>query len=97
MARITLRQLLDPAAEYGYCLPALNINNMDPGLAIRDADHAAQSLGIMSSPRGAPARRQTRTPSLTGRPCGQGPTKVTWPVGARITLLGEGRDVLLGW
>ena len=29
MARITLRQLLDHAAEHGYGVPAFNINNMD--------------------------------------------------------------------
>ena len=28
MARITLRQLLDHAAEHGYGVPAFNINNM---------------------------------------------------------------------
>ena len=34
MARITLRQLLDHAAEFGYGLPAFNINNMEQALAI---------------------------------------------------------------
>jgi fructose/tagatose bisphosphate aldolase len=34
MARITLRQLLDHAAEHGYGVPAFNINNMEQGLAI---------------------------------------------------------------
>ena len=29
MARITLRQLLDHAAENGYGVPAFNINNME--------------------------------------------------------------------
>ena len=29
MARITLRQLLDHAAEKGYGVPAFNINNME--------------------------------------------------------------------
>ena len=31
---ITLRQLLDHAAENGYGLPAFNINNLEQGLAI---------------------------------------------------------------
>ena len=34
MARITLRQLLDHAAERGYGVPAFNINNMEQVLAI---------------------------------------------------------------
>ncbi len=42
-------------------------------------------------------RRQTRTPILTGLPFGHVPTKVTMPVGAKVTLLVEGRDVLIGW
>jgi fructose-bisphosphate aldolase class II len=36
MARITLRQLLDHAAEHDYGVPAFNINNMEQGLAISD-------------------------------------------------------------
>ena len=39
MARITLRQLLDHAAENDYGLPAYNINNMEQGLAIMEAAH----------------------------------------------------------
>ena len=42
-------------------------------------------------------RSETRTPILTGRPCGHVPTKVTMPVGARVTLLVDGRNVLIGW
>ena len=37
MARITLRQLLDHAAEHGYGVPAFNINNMEQALAILEA------------------------------------------------------------
>jgi fructose-bisphosphate aldolase class II len=37
MALITLRQLLDHAAERGYGVPAFNINNMEQGLAILKA------------------------------------------------------------
>ena len=37
MALITLRQLLDHAAEHSYGVPAFNINNMEQGLAIVDA------------------------------------------------------------
>ncbi len=42
-------------------------------------------------------RSLTRTPILTGLPFGHVPTKVTLPVGARVTLLVQGRDVLIGW
>jgi len=42
-------------------------------------------------------RGLTRTPILTGLPFGHVPTKVTMPVGARVTLLVQGRDVLVGW
>ena len=34
MARITLRQLLDHAAEHDYGVPAFNINNMEQALAM---------------------------------------------------------------
>lgn len=42
-------------------------------------------------------RSVTRVPVLTGLPFGHVPTKVSLPVGARVTLLVQGRDVLLGW
>jgi muramoyltetrapeptide carboxypeptidase len=42
-------------------------------------------------------RTLTKTPILTGLPFGHVPTKVTMPVGARVTLLVQGRDVLIGW
>ena len=42
-------------------------------------------------------RSVTKTPILTGLPFGHVPTKVCLPVGARVTLLVQGRDVLLGW
>lgn len=42
-------------------------------------------------------RSRTRTPILTGLPFGHVPTKVTVPVGARVELFVEGRQVLMGW
>ena len=42
-------------------------------------------------------RSVTKTPILTGLPFGHVPTKVTMPVGARVELLVDGRDVLIGW
>ncbi len=42
-------------------------------------------------------RSVTRTPILTGLPFGHIETKVTMPVGAKVTLLVQDRDVLIGW
>ena len=42
-------------------------------------------------------RQQVRTPILTNLPFGHVATKVLLPVGARVDLNGEGRDVLLVW
>ena len=53
MARITLRQLLDHAAEHGYGVPAFNINNMEQGLAIMDAAAAVDAPVIIQASRGA--------------------------------------------
>ncbi|MBB4018190.1 fructose-bisphosphate aldolase class II [Chelatococcus caeni] len=53
MARITLRQLLDHAAEYGYGVPAFNINNMEQGLAIMAAADAVDAPVIIQASRGA--------------------------------------------
>jgi fructose-bisphosphate aldolase, class II len=53
MARITLRQLLDHAAEHGYGVPAFNINNMEQGLAIMEAANAVDAPVIIQASRGA--------------------------------------------
>ncbi|RAK57589.1 class II fructose-bisphosphate aldolase [Phenylobacterium deserti] len=53
MARITLRQLLDHAAEQGYALPAFNINNMEQGLAILEAANEVDAPVIIQASRGA--------------------------------------------
>lgn len=53
MARITLRQLLDHAAEYGYGVPAFNINNMEQALAIMEAANAVDAPVIIQASRGA--------------------------------------------
>lgn len=42
-------------------------------------------------------RTRTRTPILTGLPFGHVPTKVCLPVGARASLVVQGRDVLVAW
>ncbi len=53
MARITLRQLLDHAAEHDYGLPAFNINNMEQGLAILEAAEKVDAPVIIQASRGA--------------------------------------------
>lgn len=53
MARITLRQLLDHAAECSYGVPAFNINNMEQGLAIMEAARASDAPVILQVSRGA--------------------------------------------
>jgi fructose-bisphosphate aldolase class II len=53
MARITLRQLLDHAAENNYGVPAFNINNMEQALAIMEAANAVDAPVIIQASRGA--------------------------------------------
>jgi fructose-bisphosphate aldolase class II len=55
MARITLRQLLDHAAEHSYGVPAFNINNMEQGLAIMEAARSCDAPVIIQASRGARA------------------------------------------
>jgi len=53
MALITLRQLLDYAAENDFAVPAFNINNMEQGLAILKAAKLTDSPVILQASRGA--------------------------------------------
>ena len=53
MALITLRQLLDHAAENAYGVPAFNINNMEQGLAIMRAAQSLNAPVIIQASRGA--------------------------------------------
>ena len=53
MALITLRQLLDHAAEHSYGVPSFNINNMEQGLAIMKAAAKCDAPVIMQASRGA--------------------------------------------
>lgn len=50
---ISMRQLLDHAAEHGYGLPAFNVNNMEQVHAIMQAAHATDSPVIMQGSAGA--------------------------------------------
>jgi len=53
MALITLRQLLDHAAEHGYGVPAFNVNNMEQALAIVAAAARTDAPVILQASRGA--------------------------------------------
>ena len=47
MALISLRQLLDHAAEHGYGVPAFNVNNLEQTRAIMEAADETDSPVIM--------------------------------------------------
>src|SRR5690606_27904470 len=53
MALISMRQLLDHAAEYGYGVPAFNVNNLEQTRAIMEAAQATDSPVIMQASAGA--------------------------------------------
>ena len=53
MALVSLRQLLDHAAENSYGMPAFNVNNMEQVHAIMQADDEANSPVIMQGSAGA--------------------------------------------
>src|SRR3954464_11877846 len=53
MALVSMRQLLDHAAEHGYGLPAFNINNMDQIRAIMLAAYECDSPVILQASAGA--------------------------------------------
>ena len=53
MALISLRQLLDHAAEYQYGVPAFNVNNLEQTRAIMEAADATDSPVIMQASAGA--------------------------------------------
>jgi fructose-bisphosphate aldolase class II len=53
MPMISMRQLLDHAAEYDYGVPAFNINNMEQMLAIMSAAKKTNAPVIMQASRGA--------------------------------------------
>ena len=53
MALVSLRQLLDHAAEHAYGLPAFNVNNMEQVKAIMEAADATDSPVILQGSAGA--------------------------------------------
>jgi fructose-bisphosphate aldolase class II len=53
MALISMRQLLDHAAEYGYGIPAFNVNNLEQMRAIMEAASKTDSPVIVQASAGA--------------------------------------------
>ena len=53
MSLISLRQLLDHAAEHGYGIPAFNVNNLEQMRAIMEAADATDSPVIVQASAGA--------------------------------------------
>src|SRR5260221_3149150 len=53
MVLISLRQLLDHAAEHGYGVPAFNVNNLEQIQAIMEAAEKTQSPVILQASAGA--------------------------------------------
>ena len=53
MALVSMRQLLDHAAENGYGVPAFNVNNLEQVQAIMEAAHEVNAPVIMQASAGA--------------------------------------------
>ena len=53
MPLVSMRQLLDHAAEHGYALPAFHVNNLEQVQAIRSAASEVDSPVIMQASAGA--------------------------------------------
>ena len=52
MPMISMRQMLDHAAEHGYGVPAFNVNNMEQMHAIMEAAEKADSQVIVQASSG---------------------------------------------
>ena len=53
MALVSMRQLLDHAAEHGYGIPAFNVNNLEQVQAIMMAAEEVDAPVIMQASAGA--------------------------------------------
>ena len=53
MPMISMRQMLDHAAEHGYGVPAVNVNNMEQMHAIMEAAEKTDSSVIVQASAGA--------------------------------------------
>ena len=64
MALISMRQLLDYAAEHQFGVPAFNVNNLEQTRAIMEA---AAHCDAPSSCKPVPVRGSMRVPRFCGR------------------------------
>ncbi|MHB1707670.1 MAG: class II fructose-bisphosphate aldolase, partial [Acidithiobacillus sp.] len=53
MALVSMRQLLDHAAEHGYGIPAFNVNNLEQVRAIMEAAAEVNAPAILQASAGA--------------------------------------------
>ena len=96
-----------PSSEHPYRVERLLLQLLQAGVLQRQK---AVLLGVFSDWRKSPLdrgytlksvvahlRAACDTPILTGLPFGHVPTKVMLPVGRRVQLVVQGRDVLIGW
>ncbi len=65
--------------------------------AFSDWTPSPQDKGYKLKDAVAALRAVSKTPVLTGLPFGHVPTKVCLPVGRKVQLLVDGRNVLVGW
>ncbi len=59
MALVSLRQILDHAAEHTYGVPAFNVNNLEQVQAIMEAAQETNSPVILQASAGARNRRRS--------------------------------------
>ena len=74
MALISLRQLLDHAAEHGYGVPAFNVNNLEQTRAIMEAADQTDSPVIMQASAGASFQAAMSSGKFHGMICPTTPT-----------------------
>ena len=99
--------MLEDVAEHPYRVERMLLQLHQAGVL---ASQKAVVLGAFSDWKKSPLdrgytlkscvahlREVTGVPILTGFPMGHVPTKVTVPFGMKVTLVVQGRDVLLGW
>ena len=72
MALVSMRQLLDHAAEHGYGVPAFNVNNMEQIKAIMQAARKTHSPVILQGSAGARKYARRAIPAPSHRRRGRG-------------------------
>ena len=87
MALVSLRQLLDHAAENGYGLPAFNVNNLEQVKAIMEAADECNSPVIMQGSAGARKYAGEAFPASPDRGCCGNVSRIFQSLCTRITVL----------